>query len=52
MSSIAAPPSHRPEEVDPPRDWDDWGPQEQAETLRRKIGHNLFDWLEEMENEP
>ena len=27
--------------------WDEFGPQEQAATLRRKIGTALFDWLEE-----
>ena len=35
-----------PVEDEPRTPWDEWGPQEQERTLRKKIGDELFEYLE------
>ena len=40
------------EVYDPPRrEWDSWGPDEQARNVRQSIGEALDDLLEEMLND-
>jgi len=41
-----ATPEDYPERTTPRRPWDEWGPQQQAENMRKCLGEDLWEWLE------